>query len=56
MDLYTVEVTEVLQRQVDVYAKNPLHAWEIVDDLYRKQKIVLDDSDFVIQQIDVLNV
>ena len=56
MDLYTVEVTEVLQRQVEVFAKNPLHAWEVVEDLYRNAKIVLNESDLISQQTNVLNV
>lgn len=54
MELYTVEITEVLQRQIDVVAKNPLHAWETVDKMYSECKVVLNESDLVSQQIDVL--
>lgn len=56
MELYTVEITEVLQRHIDVVARNPLHAWEIVDKMYAECKIVLNECDLVSQQVDVLNV
>lgn len=44
---YTVEVKEILAKYVTVDAPTPEDAIDIVKDLYKKEEIVLDDTDFV---------
>lgn len=47
MSEYTVEVKEILAKYVTVDALTPEDAVDIVKDLYKKEEIVLDDTDFV---------
>ena len=47
MSKYTVEVKEILAKYVTVEATSPEDAVDIVKDLYKKEEIVLDDTDFV---------
>ena len=44
---FTVEVTETLQRQVEIEAENEQEALQKVKDLYRDEEIVLTWEDFV---------
>lgn len=44
---YKIEITETLQRQVDVEAINSDEAFRKVISTYRKQDIVLDSNDYV---------
>lgn len=44
---YLVSVEEILSRDIIVEAENEIDAESIVEDLYYKEKIVLDDSDFI---------
>ena len=44
---FTVEVTETLQRQVEVEADNEQEALQKAKELYRDEEIVLDWTDFV---------
>ena len=43
---YLVNVKEILTRDVIIEANNPKEAEEMVEELYLKEKIVLDFSDF----------
>ena len=44
---FTVEITETLQRQVEVEARNPDEAEDKVREMYRNEEIVLDSEDYV---------
>lgn len=44
---FVVEVTETLQRQVEIEADNEQEALQKVKELYRDEEIVLDWQDFV---------
>lgn len=44
---YLVNVEEILSRDIIIEAENETDAESKVKDLYRKEKIVLDDSDFI---------
>ena len=44
---FTVEVTETLQRQVEVEAENEQEALQKVKEMYRDEEIVLTWVDFV---------
>ena len=53
MKKYSIEVLEVLSRIVEVEASNETDAVEKVGQMYRKYKIVLDDSDYKLTEISV---
>lgn len=43
---FKMRITETLVRIVDVEAESEQQAWEMVQDMYNNEDIVLDDSDF----------
>ena len=51
---FTVEITETLQRQVEVEAKNEEEALELVQEMYSNEDIVLTAEDYVDTEITVL--
>ncbi len=51
---FTVEITETLQRQVEVTANSAEEAENIVREKYRNEEIVLDYQDFVDNEFKVL--
>lgn len=51
MKKYSIEVLEVLSRIVEVEALDEKDAIERVQQMYRKCKIVLDDSDYKMTEI-----
>ena len=53
MKKYSIEVSEVLSRIVEVEAENEMDATAEVRRLYRKCAIVLDDSDYITTEISV---
>ena len=50
MKKYSIEVLEVLSRVVEVEAVNEDDAIERVRQVYRKCKLVLDDSDYKVTE------
>ena len=54
MKKYSIEVLEVLSRIVSVDASDEGEAIEKVRQMYRKCKIVLDDSDYKETEISVI--
>lgn len=52
---YKVEITEALQRTVEVEAKDEGKAYQIVKDMYRNEKIVLSADDYIDTKIEVLS-
>lgn len=46
MKEFKIEIKEVLQKVVDVKAATKDEAIDIAKDLYRNEKIVLDETDF----------
>ena len=53
MKIYSIEVLEVLSRIVEVEASEEEDAIEKVKQMYRKCKIVLDDSDYMVTEFSV---
>ncbi len=51
MKKFNIEIREVLSRVVKVEANSELAARDVVSDMYKKEKIVLDDSDFLESEI-----
>lgn len=56
MATYTVQVKETLRRLVKVEAKTYEEAIEKVEDMYDREEIVLDASDFVDNRFEVIEV
>lgn len=54
MNIYEVEIKEILSRVVIVKAENEEEAIRKVKDAYREEKIVLDSGDFEDVQIEVI--
>ncbi len=55
MKKYSIEVLEVLSRIVEVEASDEEKAIEKVRQMYRKCEIVLDDSDYKVTEISVMD-
>jgi hypothetical protein len=51
MQKYQVEITETLQRVVEIKAGSPDDAVEEVMSRYKKEEIVLDSSDYIDTEI-----
>lgn len=47
MKTYEIEITETLQRVVEIEANSESEAYNIVNQKYKNEEIVLNDSDFV---------
>ena len=54
MNKYSVEITETLQRTVEVEAENATEAYKKVNAMYCDEDIVLDSNDFIDFDIDVV--
>ena len=54
MNKYSVEITETLQRTVEVEAENATDAYKKVNAMYCDEDIVLDSNDFIDFDIDVV--
>jgi len=52
---FTVEITETLQRQVEVEAEDEFEAEDIVREMYRNEEIVLDAEDYIDTEFEVLD-
>lgn len=52
---YVVEITEILQRQITVFAESEEKALEDIQKKYRNCDIVLDCSDFIKHEIHPIN-
>ena len=55
MNNYKVEITEYLQKTIDVEANSEAEAISKVEDDYKKEKIVLDANDFIDKDIEIYN-
>ena len=47
MSIFKTEITETLQRTIEVEAENERDALQKVKEMYKNEEIVLDSSDFV---------
>lgn len=52
MDKFTIEITETLQKQVDIEAESYLDAIDKVDEMYNRGEIVLDHSNYIDHEIE----
>lgn len=54
MKKYLVEITETFQKQITITANSRKEAEQKVKEKYRNEEIVLDESDYVDTEFDVL--
>jgi len=54
MKKYKVQITETLQKIVEVETEDGHEAWELVYGRYHDQDIILDASDFVDAEFEVV--
>lgn len=52
---YSVEITETLQRTVDIEAESYQEAFRQVNKSYKDGEIILDSSDFIAYEISILS-
>lgn len=54
MNIYKIEVTETLQRQIDIEANSKEEAERIAKQKYQNEEIVLSSDDYVDTSISVI--
>ena len=55
MRTYEVEITEILQKVIEVKANSKEEAYKIIDEKYNNEEIVLSENDFVCKEIKLVN-
>ncbi|MPM23934.1 hypothetical protein SDC9_70411 [bioreactor metagenome] len=53
---YTVEITETLQRRIEIKAVSAEEALLIAKDMYQREEIILDADDCVDSKIEIVKV
>ena len=53
---YTVEITETLQRRIEIKAVSAEEALLIAKDMYQREEIILDADDCVDRKIEIVKV
>lgn len=56
MKKYTVEITETLQKQIEVKANSKEEALIIVKNKYRKGEEILTETDYIDTEFDVIKI
>lgn len=51
---YKIEITETLQRIIEIDATSEVEAYDIINNQYKNGEIVLDSSDFIDKVISIL--
>ena len=51
---YIIEITETLQRQIEVEAQNESEAINLIKEKYKNEEIILSEQDFIDSEIDII--
>lgn len=51
---YIIEITETLQRQIEVEAQNESEAIKLIKEKYKNEEIILSEEDFIDSEIDII--
>ena len=51
---YIIEITETLQRQIEVEAQNESEAISLIKEKYKHEEIILSEQDFIDYEIDII--
>ena len=54
MKEYTIEITEILQRQIKIKAENYTEAIDKAEEMYRNEEIILDAEDLVDSGVEII--
>lgn len=54
MKTYKIEITETLQKIIEIDAINEIEAYKIINNKYKSGQIVLDANDFIKKEINFL--
>lgn len=54
MKTYKIEITETLQRIIEIDASCEKDAYDIINNQYKNEEIVLNSSDFIDKAINIL--
>lgn len=52
---FTVEITETLQRQIEVEASDRDEAISKVEEMYRDEEVVLDSGDYIDTEFNIID-
>lgn len=55
MKKFTVEITETLQRQIEVEAADENEAISKVEEMYRDEEVVLDSGDYIDTEFNIID-
>lgn len=55
MKKFTVEITETLQRQIEVEAVDENEAISKVEKMYRDEEVVLDSGDYIDTEFNIID-
>lgn len=55
MKKFTVEITETLQRQIEVEAEDENEAISKAEDMYRNEEVVLDSGDYIDTDFNIID-
>ena len=51
---YIIEITETLQKQIEVEAQNESEAIKLIKEKYKNEEIILTEQDFIDYEIDII--
>lgn len=51
---YIIEITETLQKQIEVEAQNESEAINLIKEKYKNEEIILSEEDFIDSEIDII--
>ena len=51
---YIIEITETLQRQIEVEAQNESEVINLIKEKYKNEEIILSEQDFIDYEIDII--
>lgn len=52
MEKFTIEITETLQKQIEIEAETYLDAIDKADEMYNKGQIILDHTNYIDHEIE----
>ena len=55
MNKYIIEITETLQKQIEIEANSKEDALKLAKNKYRNEEIILDSENYVTTDFDVIN-
>lgn len=54
MKTFKFEITETLQKTINIEAENEIDAYKLINDMYKNGDIILDTDDFIDKEINIV--